>query len=80
MKYICRGADGNNKYNIPFPYAVCTDCPHGKPHTKNDGKWWDCIPQSPWEYCSCIPVGLEYYMRKIIKEHEEIVQVGGNNG
>ena len=40
------------------------DCPHRKPHELNHS----CIMGM---HCDCTPLGLEYYMKKIIKEHEE---------
>ncbi len=67
MKYICRAyANGKKCENVDY-------CKHNKPH-----EWVDLVSglgNGCYDYtntkCDCVPLDLEYYMREIIKEHEE---------
>jgi hypothetical protein len=62
MKYICKGAYYG--YNTPR----CGNAPGcdvlSVPHEHN--AFCDI-----GDDCKCVPMDLEYYMRKIIREHEE---------
>jgi len=48
-------------------------CPHARPHEWliSDNSDDDRCFNDHNNVCDCFPVGLEYYMREIIKEHEE---------
>ena len=59
MKYIAACV-----LNESIHCRVKIDCPHRKPHEFNHS----CNIKTE---CDCVPMDLEYYMRKIIKEHEE---------
>jgi len=67
MKYICR-------YFAENPNGSCYNkndiygCEHGEPHEILDES---CASMGINYECVCIPMDLEYYMRKIIREHEE---------
>ena len=64
MKYICKGA----YYGYNTPMSLCGNAPGcdvlSVPHEHNS--FCDL-----GDDCKCIPCDLEYYMRKIIREHEE---------
>jgi len=73
MKYICRFiADNPNKKSCNE--WSTTNCRHSEPHEWRTVRGNSCC----FNYlnkdteCDCVPVPLEYWMRKIIKEHEEI--------
>jgi len=57
MKLICKEIIENGKCR----YFGLSDCPHAKEHIKND----DCFNSL------CIPIPLEYKMRKVIEKREE---------
>jgi hypothetical protein len=68
MKYVCR-AYANGK--------ECDEahCKHNKPHEwvnldKIGDLGSDCYDYTNTR-CDCVPIGLEYYMKEIIKKHEE---------
>jgi len=63
MKYIAKCALINK---------ICTNaCAHSKEHDWKDScPLIDNLPIGQ-NICECVPLDLEYYMKKIIKEHEE---------
>jgi hypothetical protein len=73
MKYICR-----RYYNDPNDNKCLRDrCPHSKPHEWIIGNnTQHCFNNNKANQnrgigCECIPLDLEYHMKKIIKEHGE---------
>ncbi len=69
MKLICKEIIENGKcrYFGLSESDYRTFCPHAKEHIKND----DCFNSHNIIYCVCIPIPLEYKMRKAIEKREE---------
>jgi hypothetical protein len=77
MKYICRLFANDPNARCSNIYGGYNNCRHSKPH-----EWIEeTIDLSSAEYCfnrgisietecDCVPVGLEYYMKEIIKKEE----------
>ena len=60
MKYIAKCVEQQHKCG----YRDL--CKHTKPHERRE------YCHSDWDTpCDCAPMDLEYYMKEIIKEHEE---------
>ncbi len=65
IKYICKGVLETGK----CPYYDPSNCCHGVEH--HDQKYKSCCTNSVINlYCNCMPITLEYKMRKAIKEEE----------
>jgi hypothetical protein len=64
IKYICKGVLETGK----CPYRYDSYCYHGKEHEKYE---YSCCNSGIIDlYCNCMPITLEYKMRKAIKEEE----------
>ena len=74
MKVICIGALTNEATKLCKKNCMCHE-PH-KPHEHDDKPGILKCAYSIFDInskckCACVPIGLEYYMREIIKKHEE---------
>jgi hypothetical protein len=68
MKYICR-LFAENPNGSCYNKNDRDKCKHGEPHILMGGVV--CTSTILNRRCRCVPCDLEYYMKKIIKEHEE---------
>jgi hypothetical protein len=65
MKYIAKCV--LDKSILEKRRCISKGCSHLEPHELNSVST-RCI----WgNECDCVPIGLEYYMKEIIKKHEE---------
>ncbi len=65
MKLICKGVLETGK--CPYGYDSSVDCYHGKEHEKYE---YSCCINNGILYCNCMPITLEYKMRKVIENGE----------
>jgi hypothetical protein len=72
MKYLCKAKAKNLA-----PFLKCKTCVHGIPHEKYPfrlSQQWGCrlkdelFGQETCNKCTCIPLSLEYKMRKVIEK------------
>ncbi len=73
MKYLCKAKAKNLA-----PFLKCKTCVHGIPHEKYpfslSHQQWGCrlkdvlFGQETCNKCTCIPLSLEYKMRKVIEK------------
>ena len=80
MKYICRFIADHPNANCSVYDGIVNSCKHSKPHEWVEETIDFCVPVSANCFnrrggieteCDCVLVGLEYYMKEIIKKHEE---------
>jgi len=66
MKQLCKGVLETGK--CPYGYDS-SECYHGKEHEKYE--YSCCINNGTIDlYCNCMPITLEYKMRKVIEKGE----------